>query len=232
MEANHCLGQRCHGGHARVDHDHAGYTAATRAVESNNLATNDMTLANEMLDIPSDTQSCVWRILSVGEVVGTNIRDGEIWLRLIRGTDRTLGSVIGCAGPWPLAGLMKAEEISSNTEFVITIVNMCSSFLTIQEDHVYLIHQSAKDYLSTNVSTAIFPAGPAEVNYRVFSRSLQVLLVTLRRDIYNEHSARSIKCEREKRTWWGGRVGGRREIKKGEGRRKMAYSISWHGITA
>jgi hypothetical protein len=82
-----------------------------------------------------------------------------------------------------LSGL--PEEISGNIEFVITIVNMCRSFLTIQEDHVYLIHQSAKDYLSTGASTAIFPGGLDEVKYRVFSRSLQVMSETLRSDIYN-----------------------------------------------
>jgi hypothetical protein len=62
---------------------------------------------------------------------------------------------------------------------------MCGSFLTIQDEYVYLIHQSAKDYLSTRASTAIFPAGPAEVHYSIFSRSLQVMSKTLRRDMYN-----------------------------------------------
>jgi hypothetical protein len=82
-----------------------------------------------------------------------------------------------------LSGL--PEQISGNTLSVVKVVGMCGSFLTIQDEYVYLIHQSAKDYLSTSAPTAIFPAGPAEVNHRVFSRSLQAMSMTLQRDIYN-----------------------------------------------
>jgi hypothetical protein len=82
-----------------------------------------------------------------------------------------------------LSGL--PEQISGNTLSVVKIVDMCGSFLTIRDEYVYLIYQSAKDYLSTSAHTAIFPAGPAEVNHRVFSRSLQVMSVILQRDIYD-----------------------------------------------
>lgn len=75
-------------------------------------------------------------------------------------------------------------QISGNTQSIARIVAMCGSFLTIQEDYVYLIHQLAKDYLSNNTPTAIFPSGHAEAHYAVFSRSLQVMSETLRRDIY------------------------------------------------
>lgn len=81
-----------------------------------------------------------------------------------------------------MAGLK--GQLLHNTK-VQRIVNKCGSFLTIQEDHVYLIHQSAKDYLNTNASAVIFLSRPAEVHYDVFSRSLQVMSETLRRDIYN-----------------------------------------------
>jgi hypothetical protein len=65
------------------------------------------------------------------------------------------------------------------------IVNKCGSFLTIRESHVYLIHQSAKDYLSINASAKIFPTGRADVHYDLFSRSLSALSEILRRDICN-----------------------------------------------
>ena len=62
---------------------------------------------------------------------------------------------------------------------------MCGSFLTIRDDYVYFIHQSAKDYLTINASSTIFPAGHRRIHYDMFSRSLDALSKTLRRDIYN-----------------------------------------------
>ncbi|KAL6238457.1 hypothetical protein BDW75DRAFT_20823 [Aspergillus navahoensis] len=66
------------------------------------------------------------------------------------------------------------------------IVGMCGSFLTIRDDHVYLIHQSAKDYLSdAKVSAAIFPSGPSAIHHRIFRESLQNLSAKLRCNIYS-----------------------------------------------
>jgi len=70
-------------------------------------------------------------------------------------------------------------------EDVERIINMCGSFLTIRDNYVYFIHQSAKDYLTTNASAIIFPAGHERIHYDMFSRSLDALSKTLRRDIYN-----------------------------------------------
>ena len=47
------------------------------------------------------------------------------------------------------------------------------------------MHQSAKDYLLTTALDKIFPSGRGEAHYVIFSRSLQVISRTLRRDIYN-----------------------------------------------
>jgi hypothetical protein len=82
---------------------------------------------------------------------------------------------------WVLAGLK--GEISNIAELE-RMIKLCGSFLTIREDHVYLIHQSAKDYLSNNACAEIFPAGRADVHYDLFSRSLSGLSQTLRRNIY------------------------------------------------
>jgi hypothetical protein len=60
---------------------------------------------------------------------------------------------------------------------------MCGSFLTIRDNIVYTIHQSARDFLSTN--TSIFPYGIEDVHHTILSRSLQVMSRTLRRDIYS-----------------------------------------------
>jgi NACHT domain len=79
-----------------------------------------------------------------------------------------------------LAGL---EEEIPDLEDLARIINMCGSFLTIRDNYVYFIHQSAKDYLTINASGIIFPAG--QIHYDMFSWSLDALSKTLRRDMYN-----------------------------------------------
>jgi hypothetical protein len=63
-------------------------------------------------------------------------------------------------------------------------VDLCGSFLTVQEETVYFIHQSAKDYFSTGKGAKIFPSGQAEEHCKIVCRSLQVMSDTLKRDIY------------------------------------------------
>ena len=81
-----------------------------------------------------------------------------------------------------LSGLPR--DISSRIRNVERITDMCGSFLTTRNSYVYLIHQSAKDYLNTNASATIFPSGRADIHYGLFSRSLQVMSETLHRDMY------------------------------------------------
>jgi len=67
---------------------------------------------------------------------------------------------------------------------VRTIVAMCGSFLTVKDDHVYFIHQSAKDYLSDKMRDTVFPS-QREIHYNMFSWSLKVMSSALKRDIYS-----------------------------------------------
>jgi hypothetical protein len=85
-----------------------------------------------------------------------------------------------------LSGLPK--QISIDLDKVIRVINKCGSFLTIREDRTYFIHQSAKDFLLGRAFEKVFPCGIAEVNYMMFSRSLEVMFQTLRRDIYGLHA--------------------------------------------
>ena len=84
------------------------------------------------------------------------------------------------------------KEFSCDLPKLTKIIELCGSFLTIREDTVYFIHQSAKDYL--NEDPTIFPPGQRTVVHcRIMSRSLQNMSDTLRRDIYNlEHPGISI----------------------------------------
>jgi hypothetical protein len=61
---------------------------------------------------------------------------------------------------------------------------MCGSFLTIRENHVYLIHQSVKCYLVGEGSSAIFTSGFAAAHPTIFSRFLRAMTGTLRCDMY------------------------------------------------
>ncbi|KAK4458981.1 HET-R [Cladorrhinum samala] len=80
-----------------------------------------------------------------------------------------------------LSGL--PEQILRSTENVKKIVTKCGSFLTIRENQIYLIHQSAKDYLSA--SALIFPDGGAPTAHQdICARSLKLMLQNLRRDMY------------------------------------------------
>jgi hypothetical protein len=81
-----------------------------------------------------------------------------------------------------VAGLQKEVADLDDLE---RIINMCGSFLTIRDNYVYFIHQSAKDYLTVNASGIIFPAGHGRIHYDMFSWSLDALSKTLRRDMYN-----------------------------------------------
>ncbi|KAH0523411.1 hypothetical protein TsFJ059_008419 [Trichoderma semiorbis] len=72
-------------------------------------------------------------------------------------------------------------KLSTDIEFLREIVALCGSFLTIREDTVYFIHQSAKDHLSKN-DRAIFPL--EDVHHNIFSLSLRAMNKILRKSIY------------------------------------------------
>ncbi|KAF3402610.1 hypothetical protein DPV78_003938 [Talaromyces pinophilus] len=65
------------------------------------------------------------------------------------------------------------------------VVALCGSFLTIKNGVVLFVHQSAKDYLLDEAVDEIFPSGIAHQHHVVFSRSLDVISRSLRRDIYD-----------------------------------------------
>ncbi|RKL08560.1 Vegetative incompatibility protein HET-E-1 [Fusarium oxysporum] len=63
------------------------------------------------------------------------------------------------------------------------LVAMCGSFLTVRDDQVYLVHQSAKDYLSSKMGGTVFPS-QSEIHHTLYARSLELMSGTLKRDIY------------------------------------------------
>ncbi|KAL1597266.1 hypothetical protein SLS60_008850 [Paraconiothyrium brasiliense] len=79
------------------------------------------------------------------------------------------------------------EEEVNDLSAVQDIIGHCGSFLTIRENTIYFVHQSAKDFLLDRAIDDIFPSGKEEANRAIFSRSLQVMSSTLHRDLYGLH---------------------------------------------
>ncbi|PSN58910.1 hypothetical protein BS50DRAFT_566292 [Corynespora cassiicola Philippines] len=75
-------------------------------------------------------------------------------------------------------------DAADDLESVREIIGHCGSFLTLRENIVYFVHQSAKEFLSTKASREIFSSGKEEVHWAIFSRSLQSMSTTLHRDMY------------------------------------------------
>ncbi|WPJ62804.1 hypothetical protein SMAC4_13599 [Sordaria macrospora] len=90
-------------------------------------------------------------------------------------------------------------DISDDPQSLEELIGLCGSFLTLRDQIVYFVHQSAKDFLLGNASDKasnqasqenwIFPSGKEEVNYTIFSRSLDAMSAILRRDIYGLRAA-------------------------------------------
>nr|CEG04908.1 unnamed protein product [Fusarium clavum] len=80
-----------------------------------------------------------------------------------------------------------ASLIESLQEFdddLDEIIGSCGSFLTLKEGVVSFVHQSAKDFLLKQSFEQILPAGIAHQHHVIFSRSLDILSRTLKRDMY------------------------------------------------
>ncbi|KAK6516326.1 hypothetical protein TWF506_006235 [Arthrobotrys conoides] len=80
------------------------------------------------------------------------------------------------------------NDISTKQGVVKKLVDQCGSFFTIRGGYVYIIHQSAMDFLLDEGIGLLLPSKydwRTESHRMIFSRSLEVLSSTLRRDIYN-----------------------------------------------
>ncbi|KAH6656334.1 beta transducin-like protein HET-E2C*40 [Truncatella angustata] len=64
------------------------------------------------------------------------------------------------------------------------VVESCGSFLTIRNDVVYFVHQSAKDFLTGPGVNTIFSSGIKSQHASIFELSIEALSRDLRRDIY------------------------------------------------
>jgi hypothetical protein len=102
---------------------------------------------------------------------------------------RILASIVTVYQPITLKELASLvemlEDMADDLDSLREIIGRCGSFLTIRGDTIYFVHQSAKDFLLTKAFNEIYPSGTEEAHYEIFSRSVQVMSGTLRRDMYN-----------------------------------------------
>jgi hypothetical protein len=75
------------------------------------------------------------------------------------------------------------EDVTDESE-LREIISLCGSFLTLQGETIYFVHQSAQDFLLTKAVAELFPSGTEAVHHAIFARSLQAMSKTLRRDVY------------------------------------------------
>lgn len=85
--------------------------------------------------------------------------------------------------PVTLSELAVLADLNSMS-FARKIVKDCRSFLTIREDMVSLIHQSAKDYLGKKFETRLGDFGIAYYHFEISKNSIKYMN-SLRKDIYN-----------------------------------------------
>ncbi|KAL7932103.1 WD40-repeat-containing domain protein [Trichoderma chlorosporum] len=83
-----------------------------------------------------------------------------------------------------LSCLMESHN-DNNYDELKEIIGFCGSFLTIREETIYFIHQSAKDFLLEKAPDQILDLGIEHQHHTIFSRSLDQLSKILHRDIYS-----------------------------------------------
>ncbi|KAJ5184803.1 hypothetical protein N7472_009643, partial [Penicillium cf. griseofulvum] len=74
-----------------------------------------------------------------------------------------------------------SDDLLSDNEALTEIISTCGSFLTLRDDTIIFVHQSAKEYLLSEARNEIFPCGKEAGHHTIFLRSLQAMFKTLRR---------------------------------------------------
>ena len=82
-----------------------------------------------------------------------------------------------------LSGL--PQQAFGTVKAVAKIVKLCGSFLTLREGRVFIIHQSAQDFLDETANDVLSSGKIGTAHDSILVQSLDILSKTLRRDIYN-----------------------------------------------
>ncbi|KAF1959545.1 hypothetical protein CC80DRAFT_514059 [Byssothecium circinans] len=127
-----------------------------------------------------------WEVLQILDEVPVELKDRRQRSELCR---EVLSIIITAYRPLHLQELhvlssshAPAQDVNQATA---RIVKMCGSFLTIRDDNVYIVHQSAKDFLSQEASSDLFPYGIEDVHHSISLKSIQIMSKTIQRDMYS-----------------------------------------------
>jgi hypothetical protein len=77
------------------------------------------------------------------------------------------------------------DEIAGEARNIETMIKRSGSFLTVRDESIYFVHQSAKDYLFEKGGQSIFSSDFSATHRRIFTQSLHILEKILRRDMYS-----------------------------------------------
>ncbi|KZL75752.1 beta transducin-like protein HET-D2Y [Colletotrichum tofieldiae] len=77
-------------------------------------------------------------------------------------------------------------NVPNTKQSILAIAGWSGSFLTIRDNAIYIIHQSAKDFLAKH--RFLFPSGLAQEHHAMALKSIQVMSGILQRDMYNLRS--------------------------------------------
>ncbi|CAN9182999.1 unnamed protein product [Alternaria alternata] len=80
-----------------------------------------------------------------------------------------------------VAGLLDRD--AGSVRMIQDLVNSCGSFLTIRENTIYFVHQSAKDYFTTGPGCIIFPNGQPQAHEELARRLLDSMWYKLTTDV-------------------------------------------------
>lgn len=85
--------------------------------------------------------------------------------------------------PISLSELAALSDMSHN--MTMTAIELCGSFLAMREKTVYLIHQSAKDYLYDNFNRRLQSSGTAQGHVDIGRRSIGAMTKVLKQNMYD-----------------------------------------------
>lgn len=140
-------------------------------------------------EIPSSLEAIYSRILDQilpadEECTNSRTKANREFCKLI------LSRAILAYRPLYLDEIAVLSELPQNKKrYIKDIVRSCGSLLAIQDDQVYLVHQSVRDFLSAEASKErIFPHGLPKTHLSIALESLKAMKSTLKRNIYEIQS--------------------------------------------
>ena len=74
-------------------------------------------------------------------------------------------------------------DVSNDTQALQDLAASCGSFLTVREQTVTFVHQSARDYFTIGNGSKMFPFEQMQMHHQLARRLLRFMSETLRRDI-------------------------------------------------